>query len=175
MKKIFTLYIIALCFALSCKDNGTEAAPEEKPEEVVGGSVSTNLDNALLLKLVNQQRLAGCNCGATVMPGVPALTWNEKLAQAALNHSKDMNESGFFSHTSSDGKTLSERFNAVGYNWRAIAENIASGQKDEQTVFSSWIKSEGHCKNIMSASYKEMGAARAGSYWTQDFGTQTAN
>jgi uncharacterized protein YkwD len=34
-----------------------------------------------------------------------------------------------------------------------------------------WLGSEGHCKNIMSANLKEVGVAREGNYWTEDFGT----
>lgn len=170
MKKVATLLILMLCFCLSCKDNKAEASPEENATIDANGTVNTNLDRVLLLKLVNQVRATGCNCGATAMPSVPALTWSNQLALAASNHSKDMNKNKFFDHTSSNGMTLGDRVSATGYKWRTIAENIAYGQKDEQAVINSWLNSEGHCKNIMSASYKEMGAAKESIYWTQDFG-----
>ena len=131
-----------------------------------------NLDKDLMLKLVNQRRVSGCNCGGKTMPPVPRLTWNDSIALAALAHSRDMNYNRFFDHRSSNGNTLRDRIEAVGYKWMAIAENIAFGQKDEQTVVNSWIKSKGHCENIMNRAYKEMGAAREGIYWTQDFGTK---
>ena len=42
-----------------------------------------------------------------------------------------------------------------------------------------WLKSEGHCRNIMNGSFKELGvgyAANASSsyrtYWVQDFGAR---
>ncbi|MEE1945424.1 CAP domain-containing protein [Pedobacter sp. KR3-3] len=169
MKRFVILSVVLLCFALSCKDNKAEANPDQNGD---ADAVSTNLDNALLLKLVNQVRASGCNCGTMAMPPVPALSWSNVIAKAAYHHSSDMNKNNFFTHVSSDGKTLSDRFDAVGYPWKAIAENIAKGQKDEQTVMNSWLSSEGHCKNIMSANYKEMGTARVGSYWTQDFGAR---
>lgn len=103
------------------------------------------------------------------MPPVPALTWNESIAIASAKHSQDMDRKEFFSHTSSDGKSLKDRINAVGYKWMAIGENIAMGQRDEYQVMNSWLKSPGHCANLMSANFKEMGAARRGKYWTQDF------
>lgn len=131
----------------------------------------TNLNNELLLRLVNEKQKTGCNCGNKYMPPVPALKWNDTIAQAASNHSKDMNNKRFFDHQSSNGKNLRDRFNLVGYKWMAIAENIAYGQKDEQSVVNSWMKSKGHCENIMNGVYKEMGAAKEGVYWTQDFGT----
>lgn len=169
MKRFIVLFVGLFVTVLGCREDGAEASPD--PSGNTAG-LNTGLDQALLLKLVNQVRASGCNCGPTAMPPVPALTWSDVVAKAAYNHSSDMYEKNFFSHVSSDGKTLADRFDAVGYTWKAIAENIAKGQNDEQAVMNSWLSSEGHCKNIMSASYKEMGAAKVGSYWTQDFGAR---
>ncbi|QQL50768.1 CAP domain-containing protein [Mucilaginibacter ginkgonis] len=135
-------------------------------------AIATNLNNTLLLKLVNDLRAKGCNCGVTAMPAVNALTWNDQLAAAALAHSNEMNTKNYFSHNSFDGSTFDTRVTAAGYKWMAVGENIAAGQTSEQEVFTAWLNSEGHCKNMMSASFKEMGAARAGNYWTQDFGAK---
>ncbi|MCZ4245701.1 CAP domain-containing protein [Pedobacter punctiformis] len=155
---------IAACFALSCKK-------ASNPEVVnPDNAVLTNINNDLLLKLVNDTRAAGCNCGTTVMPPVATLSWNNILASAAISHSKDMANKNALTHDSSDGKNTGERLTAFGYKWVAYSENIAQGQTTEQQVFNDWIKSEGHCKNIMSALVTEMGAARQGTYWTQDFG-----
>lgn len=139
-------------------------------ERKADGSEYTNLDNDLLLKLVNEKRTNGCNCGGKYMPPVTALTWNDAIAQAAAAHSRDMNTRNFFSHTSANGQQLRDRFNAVGYKWMAIGENIAMGQRDEYEVINAWLKSPGHCLNLMNAEFREMGAARSGRYWTQDFG-----
>lgn len=130
----------------------------------------TNLNNELMLKLVNEKRASGCNCGNKYMPAVAPLKWNDSIAIASAKHSRDMNRRNFFSHTSSNGNSLKDRFNAVGYKWMLIGENIAFGQKDEYAVMESWLKSPGHCMNLMNADFKEMGAARDGKYWTQDFG-----
>ena len=148
------------------------ATPSSTTATTTTTAVATNLDNALLLKLVNDLRAKGCTCGVTAMPVVSTLTWNEQLAAAALVHSKDMSATELFSHNSSDGSTFDTRITAAGYKWMAVGENIASGQTTEQIVFNAWLNSEGHCKNMMSASFKEMGAARVGNYWTQDFGAK---
>ncbi|PST81995.1 hypothetical protein C7T94_17570 [Pedobacter yulinensis] len=137
-----------------------------------GRGDETNLNKRLLLKKVNQIRTAGCTCGRTRMPAVQPLTWNQLLAAAATRHSKDMLKNDFFDHSSADGTTLGTRVTRIGYIWSAVAENIAYGQRDEQEVFDSWRKSEGHCKNMMNARFREMGAGRAEKYWTQDFGTR---
>ena len=44
-------------------------------------------------------RKTGCNCGSTVMPPVAAVTWNDKLAKAAYDHSVEMKANDYFSHT----------------------------------------------------------------------------
>ena len=180
MKKIlYTLICVAICFG-SCQKNSSEVKPTSKTDTTgtTGTSgnnttVSTGLDNTAMLQMVNNVRATGCTCGTTVMPPVAPLTWNNVLAAAALAHSQDMNATGDFSHNASEGTSFSDRITAAGYtNWRALGENIAYGYTTEQAVFNGWIQSEGHCKNIMNASFKEMGAAKAGTYWTQDFGAK---
>jgi len=201
MKKLlYPLIFAAICFA-SCQKNSSEINPTTKTGTTgntgttsttgttgntgttgttgntgtsgSNGTVATGLDNAAMLQMVNNIRSTGCTCGTTVMPPVAPLTWNDVLAAAALDHSQDMNTTGNFAHNSSDGTSFSARITADGYtNWRAIGENIAYGYPTEQSVFNGWLQSEGHCKNMMSASFKEMGAAKVGTYWTQDFGAK---
>jgi uncharacterized protein YkwD len=103
------------------------------------------------------------------MPPVPELTWNGQLEQAALNHSIDMYQNDYFSHTGLNGSDPGKRITAAGYTWRTYGENIAKGQSSEQAVMDAWLKSEGHCKNIMGRNFREMGLGRAGNLWTQVF------
>jgi len=169
MKKLYTsILLLTLAFS-ACKKSGVNAID---PPVDNGKPVATNLNNDLLLKLVNDQRIAGCKCGSITYPPVAVLTWNNLLAGSALAHSKDMNKNNFLEHTSSNGATIGDRYTLAGYKWVAFGENIGSGQTSEQQIFTEWIKSEGHCKNIMSADFKEMGAARDGNYWTQDLGAR---
>jgi uncharacterized protein YkwD len=105
------------------------------------------------------------------MKPVSPVTWNDKLEQAALIHSQDMDTNGYFDHTGRDGSTPATRITGVGYKWSAIGENIAMGYPSEQAVISAWLASEGHCKNIMNGMFTEMGVALDGKYWTQEFAT----
>lgn len=172
------LSISLICFALlvvcSCKKSGElTTTTTNDPNAVIIITLpiaTTNLNNDLILKLVNDKRTSGCNCGVDVMPPVALLTWNNALSIAASRHSEDMNSNNFFTHNSSNGATLNDRINLTGYKWLAIGENIANGTFTEQAVFDAWITSSAHCKNIMNANFKEMGAAKVGNYWTQDFG-----
>jgi len=103
------------------------------------------------------------------MPPVGAITWNDQLAKAADAHSVNMLAKIFFSHTGSDGTDPGSRITSSGYTWQAYGENIAFGYSNEQAVMAGWLKIEGHCKNIMNANFIEMGVAREGDYWTQEF------
>jgi uncharacterized protein YkwD len=129
-----------------------------------------------MLAAVNAARATQQDCGGTIMPPVPALTWDAQLEQAAYTHSNDMANYDFFSHTGSDGSSVSTRVTAQGYTWSSVGENIAAGQKDVDAVMKSWIESPGHCLNIMSANFTQMGASfvtnsstQYGIYWTQVF------
>lgn len=131
-----------------------------------------------ILRRVNDARSQPRQCGDRAFGPAAPLNWNAELAQAALNHSRDMAEQDYFSHRAPDGSMVSDRASRAGYRWQRIGENIAAGQGSAQQVVAGWLASPGHCVNIMNADFAEMGAAyavdkgsAAGSYWTQVFGT----
>ena len=130
-----------------------------------------SLDKELILELINNARKKGCQCGETYFYQAPPLKWNEKLEKASFLHSKDMKEKKYFSHVSPDGSKVTARLDRIGYRWIAYGENIAQGQNSEAEVVQGWLKSPGHCRNIMNKLYKEMGVGRSGNYWTLTFGT----
>jgi len=131
-----------------------------------------NVSRSKILELVNSVRQAGCNCGNTPMPPVAVVTWNDKLAKAAYDHSVEMKSNDYFSHTGLNGSNAGQRITAAGYTWKTYGENIARGYTSEQAVVNGWLSSEGHCKNIMGANFKEMGVGRQGDYWTQLLGAR---
>lgn len=130
-----------------------------------------------MLDAVNAFRAGTRDCGSRgVFAAAPALSWNCQLEGAARGHSADMANNNFFSHTGSDGSTLGDRATAAGYNWSSLGENIAAGYSSVGSVMQGWIDSDGHCANLMGASFTELGAARVDnaastyrSYWTQVF------
>lgn len=167
---------IAICFffistIISCKKEDI-ASKDPGSNNNGGANVNFNVNESVMLDLVNQVRASGCTCGTTAMPAVPALSWNDQLATAAYNHSVDMATNNFFSHTNLQGKTPGDRITAAGYVWSAYGENIAEGYTTEQLVMDGWLHSEGHCKNIMSNDYKEIGVGRSANYWTMDLGSK---
>jgi len=135
-------------------------------------SVSSTVNKTVLLQLVNDARKKGCHCGDTYYAPAPEVTWNDLLEKAAYKHSNDMFQNKYFSHTGSDGSGSGERITQAGYAWRYYGENIGAGYKTEQEVVKGWLNSPGHCRNIMNGNYREMGVARVGDYWTQEFGSR---
>lgn len=162
---LFIFLVGIVLFSCSKKDTVVD-------EQNTGSNTATDssVKETTILTLVNNVRKTGCTCGSTVMPPVDPLTWNNLLEKAAQLHSADMNKNNYFDHTALDGSNPGDRITRAGYTWTAYGENIAKGYTSEQAVMDGWIKSEGHCKNIMSSKVKEMGVGRDGNYWTQVFG-----
>lgn len=155
-------------------ESDPEPTPEPTPEQT--GCAPDDTERAML-DAVNAARASARSCGGSAYGAVPALSWNCKLEAAAAGHSADMASHNFFSHTGSDGLTVGARASAAGYTWSAVGENIAAGYADVERVMQGWLDSPGHCANIMSPNFTELGAASAreagsdyGIYWTQVFG-----
>ncbi|WP_397452856.1 CAP domain-containing protein [Pseudomonas sp. NA-150] len=132
-----------------------------------------------LLGMINSARSQPRQCGAQSFGPTTALAWNPTLASVAATHSRSMANNNFFDHKDRDGHTPGDRAELGGYIGRAIGENIAAGQDTVRKVVDGWLASPGHCANIMSPQFRELGAAYAvdpksdaGIYWTAMFGTQ---
>jgi uncharacterized protein YkwD len=163
----------------------TSSEPEEPDPEVPDNAYCQEVQNwnaswsALeedVLDLVNQYRAQGANCGAYGSFGpTHALTMEPHLRCAARKHSKDMNDRNFFDHTNPDGESPFDRMQKAGYNMMTGGENIAGGSPDAQGTMQQWMGSDGHCANIMSPDYTEIGVGyypggQWGHLWTQCFG-----
>lgn len=133
---------------------------------------------AEVLRLTNQARANGYNCdtGREGGRGLPPLTLDAQLGKAALSQSAAMALHNYFDHISGmDGSTPAQRIEAAGVEAKASAENIAVGQKTPAQVVQGWLRSHGHCVNIMG-NYTFIGIAYVNlpnttykHYWTQVF------
>ena len=117
---------------------------------------------AAVLASTNSQRAAA---------GCPPVRGDAQLARAAQGHAADMAAKGYFSHTSRDGRTFSQRVLAAGYP-RPGGENIAQGQSSAAEVLQAWMTSSGHRANILNCSFTALGVGydSNGDYWVQNFG-----
>ncbi|WP_077210854.1 SafA/ExsA family spore coat assembly protein [Bacillus dakarensis] len=118
-----------------------------------------------VIQLTNQER---------AKYGLKPLRANWELSRVARYKSEDMRDRNYFSHTSPSYGSPFDMIRSFGLTYRSAAENIAAGQTTPQQVVQAWMNSEGHRRNILSASYTEIGVgyAEGGSrrhYWTQMF------
>ena len=134
-----------------------------------GGGGATQTEEEKLLDLINNFRAQN---------GQPALARNGKLDTAALSHSRDMANRGYFAHNSPEGSTPDQRIAAAGYSYSWWGENIyrsAPGDDSAQSAFTSWVNSSGHRANMLSSNFTQIGIGRATAsdgrtYWTNTFG-----
>jgi len=149
--------------------------------------------NKAYLNAINQMRSKTRKCGKYgVCKATAPLKWSDKLHYAASEHSFDMAKHSLTHHAGSGkatdvtgrkiGRTskASERGIHHGYTYKkafAFAENVGAGQKNLPEIIKAWMKSPGHCVNIMSPKFREMALSKAdnkGSYyktfWTLDLG-----
>ncbi|MFX3622482.1 MAG: CAP domain-containing protein [Ectobacillus sp.] len=100
---------------------------------------------------------------------LPLLKWDEKTAQVAYLHSKDMKESNYFSHESPKFGTLGDRLSRGNVPFRAAGENIAAHYNDGIAAVQGWLNSEGHRKNMLNAEFTGLGVGVYDKYYTQNF------
>ena len=95
--------------------------------------------------------------------GLPALRENALLNAASGEHSRDMVARDYFEHTSIDGRTVTDRLHAAGYQRGVTAsggENIAYGAGSKATpaaIVKAWMHSPGHRADILRPTFTEIG------------------
>lgn len=172
---ILSVLAVALAgtLALPATASAGCAGAGANPHEVSLGKI-----RSATLCLLNQKR---------EQRGVKSLRHNSDLLQAASRHSRQMVKKGFFSHTSLNGDSPTDRIRKTGYlqgsrSW-ATGENIGWGAYDRATpkaMVRAWMNSPGHRRSILSRKFRHIGIgiargapvsgmAQAATY-TTDFG-----
>jgi uncharacterized protein YkwD len=122
----------------------------------------------LLALLLSLPALAGEITTASVLSamnayraqsGLPPLSEDARLDEAAGDRMKDMEELGYWSHNSPDGRTPFMWLRLRRYDYRAAGENLAAGFETTELLVQSWMESEGHRANIMSSTFADCGIA----------------
>jgi uncharacterized protein YkwD len=120
---------------------------------------------ATLIALHNQERSRA---------GLPALTMDIRLMQAAQLQAQYMARHKKATHQGQNGTTPAQRVQQQAYHALRVAENVAEGQQTAEAVLQAWLHSPPHRQNILGP-FSEIGAARAiGAagvpYWCVVFG-----
>jgi len=148
----FSFFLLQiLFFAFSCEDDPVAS--------IKNNGNPSNTVEAEVHRLVNEHRIG---------LGLPALDWNETIANECRQHSEEMAAAHTINH---DG--FNERINKIGetISWSWAGENVAYNYRAEGAVV-AWLNSPGHKSNIESNSnLTGVGVAYDGStiYFTQIF------
>jgi|GEM_PF-1810266 len=159
-------------------DDQTETTTDETSDGFDRAAVERGIHEA-----VNDERAAR---------GLNELSFDTELRDIARDHSRDMAERGYFSHTSPEGENFADRYADAGYTCRVDGsgntyytggENIAQtwydtpvrtdGGTDTYTtetelanaIVTQWMNSPGHRENILASQWENEGI---GVYVTDD-------
>lgn len=111
--------------------------------------------------------------------GLPTVVVSDSLTLAAKWMATDMSVNNYFSHTSLDGRSPTQRMADAGYPAYATwaGEDLAAGFTGAADVLQGWINSPAHLAVLMNPAYHAIGIGRSygaasqyGWYWTADFG-----
>jgi len=91
--------------------------------------------------------------------GLAPLRDDPRLDLAASDRMHDMEELGYWSHESPDGRSPFLWLKPRGYTFHFAGENLAAGFETCEILVSSWMESPGHRANILSQDYDDCGIA----------------
>jgi uncharacterized protein YkwD len=97
--------------------------------------------------------------------GLNPLRLARSLAVAAIDHSQEMAEGGFFGHDSADGSAYWERirrfYRWMGFSRWAVGENVfwASPDASALEVVQDWMRSPPHRRILLYPGWRDLGVA----------------
>ncbi|MGH2983815.1 MAG: CAP domain-containing protein [Solirubrobacterales bacterium] len=116
----------------------------------------THLESTITC-LINEERAKA---------GLRTVRSSGSLRQAALGHSQDMVQNGYFEHTSPSGQTFTDRITKSGYMRGArrwlVGENLVWGSGSQSTpraMVDGWMGSPPHRANLLRGRFREVGVA----------------
>lgn len=100
------------------------------------------------------------------------LKWDDKTAETAYLHSKDMADEDYFSHESEKYGNLSDRLKAADILYQLAGENIAANYTDAPAVVEGWLNSESHREALLNDEFSHLGVGVYRKHYTQNFITR---
>lgn len=111
---------------------------------------ASNITAADVVVMTNQERAKA---------GLPELTTNAKLNQAATAKAAHMFEQQYWAHVAPDGTQPWAFFKQANYSYRAAGENLARDFNNTDDMMKAWMASPTHRANIVNGRYQEIGVA----------------
>lgn len=164
-----SLWKIAVKYKIGVKEI-IDANPQIKNPDLIYPNQKVNVPNIDNVKAVEREVIRLTNIKRQEH-GIAPLRENWELSRVARHKSMDMSNKEYFRH---DSPTYGSPFTMIknyGIQYRTAGENIARGQSTAEQVVNSWYNSAGHRKNMLNASFTEIGVGyyENGDYWTQMF------
>ncbi|PIP74849.1 MAG: hypothetical protein CO135_02970 [Candidatus Levybacteria bacterium CG_4_9_14_3_um_filter_35_16] len=110
--------------------------------------ISSDITVSDLLNLTNQKRTEN---------GLPPLSINQRLSNAASSKARNMFTENYWAHISPGGTTPWSFIRSAGYSYVYAGENLAKGFTNSQDVVNAWMASPSHRKNVLSGNYNNVG------------------
>jgi len=153
-KVLGAIATVAACLLVAGSSASASSCPSTNVQ--VTGLSQSGMESSIAC-LINEQRAAH---------GVGPVQSNGALRQAALGHSSEMVNQGYFAHTSPGGVTFVDRIEATGYtrgarSWE-VGENLVWGSgplSTPRSLVTSWMNSPPHRENLLRARFREIGIA----------------
>ncbi|MEU6988086.1 CAP domain-containing protein [Streptomyces sp. NPDC046324] len=140
-----------------------ENAVAPAPKAGGGGAAAQVIEQVVTLANTEREKV-GCS----------PLRADGRLHESAQAHADDMADRDYYAHTTPEGRDAGDRITAAGYTWSSWAENIHRGPKTPVEAMEDWMNSDGHRRNILNCSFKDLGVGVAltsnGPWWVQNFG-----
>lgn len=154
----------------SAGSSGVDGSTRPSAGDVRATGTAAGATEARIFDLINAERRH---------QGLRALVFNAQLNQMAKIQAQNMAYYQKMAHVIPNATlpTLGDRAHYVGYSFGRLAENVALGYPNAETVVEGWMNSRGHRQNILDAGVVETGIAVArsatgGLYYCQVFGRQ---
>ncbi|MFD2045380.1 CAP domain-containing protein [Ornithinibacillus salinisoli] len=114
---------------------------------------------------------------ARVNHGLPILTWDESVRKTARDHSSDMADNNYFSHTNLEGQSPFDRMTEDEIAFQMAGENLAAGQSSSIFAHEGLMNSLGHRENILHSDFRSLAVGVAFNeesqpYYTENFLTK---
>lgn len=140
-----TLFVLMISIALV---SSFSIVINRSHPEVLG--VSYQISDQELLNLTNFERSK---------KGLPPLTLNSKLSNAAVKKGNHMFENNYWAHFAPDGTSPWDFIKSEGYDYVYAGENLAKGFTNSYDAVRAWMESPTHRDNMLSSQYTEVGFA----------------
>ena len=140
-------------------DDGTTTPPTtEKPSVDTSQAYIQEVVN-----LVNEER---------AKEGLGSLSLDAQVQAASMIRAQELET--LFDHNRPNGTSCYTALDEQGVSYTRAAENIAKGQSSPTEVMNSWMNSEGHRKNILTAELTHIGvgyyvSSNGTAHWVQLF------